>query len=185
MWNKSKQWKITMKNQCYLQFLNKRERVEKIKNWIIVINVVIDRFKSHITDFHDSRINKEHVWWTMNMKIEKTRKRIAKKIAQMHKIWRIQINNEYRQICRKYYKIRIAWEFNMIKKTASIHDVVWLKNLSIKQIVKLSNSKNLSVLNDYRKVVEKKRRFFKKKESQNSNIIENDELKKSKNEKIE
>ena len=169
-----------------MQLLNKRKRVKKIKNWVIVINAVIDRFKYHIIDFHDFRISEKHVWWTTNIKIEENRKRTARKIVQMHKTWRIQMNSEYRQICRKYYKVRMTWKFNMMKKIASIQDVIWLKNLFIKKIVKLTNSKNLSMLNDYRKIVEKKRRLLKKKRSQDSNTTENDELKESKkNEKNE
>ena len=72
----------------------------------------------------------------------------------------------------------------MMKKIVEINDVVWFKNMSIKIIVRLINSKNLSILNDYREIIEKKNFFFKKNKSQDFDITKNDDLKKnSENEK--
>lgn len=91
------------------------------------------------------------------MTTEEDRERAAKEAAQMHRTWRIQVNAKYRQRCREYYRDRVIWEYSMIRVAVGISGVVWLKNLSTKQIIRLANPRNLESQNDYREVVEEER----------------------------
>ena len=67
----------------------------------------------------------------------------------------------------------------MVKEAAGISAVVWPKDLPIKQIVRLTNSKNFSSLDDYREVVEEERRLLKRDGPQDSNTTDDDGLKES------
>ena len=51
------------------------------------------------------------------------------------------------------------------------------------EIIRLTNSKNLDSFDDYKELIEKKRKFLRRNQSQNSNIIEKNEDEKNKNKK--
>ena len=50
------------------------------------------------------------------------------------------------------------------------------------EIIRLTNSRNLALLNDYKELIEEKQKFLKRNRPQDSNIIEEDEDEKNENE---
>ena len=67
----------------------------------------------------------------------------------------------------------------MVKEAVGINDVVWPKNMPVREIVRLANSRNLSILKNYREIIEEEKKLFKRNRPQDSDSTENDDLKES------
>ena len=96
MWNKpNKMYKKIVETSCFLQIMNKI-KFKKI-DWIdfVNFNIEIKKFDYHYTNNFESRIEKTHVWFVIDMKNKKQKNIVIINVAHRHINWKIQKHINY------------------------------------------------------------------------------------------
>jgi hypothetical protein len=109
----------------------------------------------HYTDAYGSRINHEKIFWFVEA-LDTPEKRLhqAQEAAKIHYLWKIQAHQEYQAACRAYIKDRIAWEYQLLKQTVNIHEMVWRTTYDKQKILRVTHATKIISSVDVRDSIE-------------------------------